>query len=296
MAIYDLCFILVITLLSDTITMTGCIRRPSDNINEDYDEIDRRFPPLFINNTRTKVVAASGKTATLECRVQNLEDRTVSWIRQRDLHILTMDTTVYSNDRRVEVVQKAGQNGTRKRNNKRADSDWILHIHQAHPSDSGIYECQINTEPKKSKEYHLHIVVSRARILGDRDVLVQVGSDINLTCRAEESPDVPETVTWYKNEQRVDNLLARGGISVVTESRRRSSNLLVSKVTKEDAGNYTCVPSNARADSVMVHVIDGADPRANMMANHGAFSTQKIQGFSCLHFLVLLILRGFVTQ
>ena len=72
--------------------------------------------------------------------------------------------------------------------------------------------------------------VSRARILGDRDVLVQVGSDINLTCRAEESPDVPETVTWYKNEERVDNLLARGGISVVTESRRRSSNLLVSKV------------------------------------------------------------------
>ena len=75
-----------------------------------------------------------------------------------------------------------------------------------------------------------YFAVSRARILGDRDVLVQVGSDINLTCRAEESPDVPETVTWYKNEQRVDNLLARGGISVVTESRRRSSNLLVSKV------------------------------------------------------------------
>ena len=133
---------------------------------------------------------------------------------------------------------------------------------------------------KKFLTLAFYFAVSRARILGDRDVLVQVGSDINLTCRAEESPDVPETVTWYKNEQRVDNLLARGGISVVTESRRRSSNLLVSKVniffgqclkinqkclisilifqvTKEDAGNYTCVPSNARADSVMVHVIDG---------------------------------------
>ena len=99
--------------------------------------------------------------------------------------------------------------------------------------------------------------MSKARILGDRDVLVQVGSDINLTCRAEESPEAPSTVTWYKNDIRVDNLLVRGGISVVTESRRRSSNLLVSKVTKEDAGNYTCAPTNARADSVMVHVIDG---------------------------------------
>jgi hypothetical protein len=33
--------------------------------------------------------------------------------------------------------------------------------------------------------------------------------------------------------------------------------LQVSKVTKEDAGNYTCAPTNAQADSVMVHVIEG---------------------------------------
>ena len=107
--------------------------------------------------------------------------------------------------------------------------------------------------------FFYYFSVSRARILGDRDVLVQVGSDINLTCRAEESPDVPDGVVWYKNDIRVDNLLVRGGISVVTESRRRSSNLLVSKVTKEDAGNYTCAPTNAKADSVMVHVIDGKE-------------------------------------
>ena len=112
----------------------------------------------------------------------------------------------------------------------------------------------------------LFISVSRARILGDRDVLVQVGSDINLTCRAEESPEAPSTVTWFKDEIRVDNLLVRGGISVVTESRRRSSNLLVSKVTKADAGNYTCAPTNAKADSVMVHVIDGKLLRNNFHA------------------------------
>ena len=58
---------------------SGCIRRTSDSVTEDYDEIDRKFPPLFINNTRTKIVVASGKTATLECRVQNLEERTVSF-------------------------------------------------------------------------------------------------------------------------------------------------------------------------------------------------------------------------
>ena len=56
-------------------------------------------------------------------------------------------------------------------------------------------------------------------------------------------------------------LYSAGGISVVTEARRRSSHLLVSKVTAVDAGNYTCAPSNSKTDSVMVHVIQGAyDP------------------------------------
>ena len=58
--------------------LIGCIRRTSDKITEDYDEIDRRDPPVFINNTRTKVVVAAGKSASLECRVMNIGDRTVS--------------------------------------------------------------------------------------------------------------------------------------------------------------------------------------------------------------------------
>ena len=72
-----------------------------------------------------------------------------------------------------------------------------------------------------------------------------------------QSPEPPKTVVWYRNGAMVNTLLKRGGISVVTESRRRTSNLLISKVTKADAGNYTCAPSNAQAHSVMVHVIEG---------------------------------------
>ena len=59
------------------IIFVGCIRRTNEKITEDYDEIDRRDPPVFINNTRTKVVVAAGKTASLECRVMNIGDRTV---------------------------------------------------------------------------------------------------------------------------------------------------------------------------------------------------------------------------
>lgn len=60
---YDVVLAVIIAILYETITPTGCIRRTSDSITEDYDEIDRKDPPLFINNTRTKLVVASGKTA-----------------------------------------------------------------------------------------------------------------------------------------------------------------------------------------------------------------------------------------
>eukprot|EP00095_Tigriopus_kingsejongensis_P009077 maker-scaffold742_size103727-snap-gene-0.16 protein:Tk09077 transcript:maker-scaffold742_size103727-snap-gene-0.16-mRNA-1 annotation:"defective proboscis extension response" len=172
-------------------------------------------------------------------------DIDVSWIRKGDIHILTMGKIVYTTDNRFSVYYSQSSN------------NWILKLRQAQVEDSGIYECQVNTEPKRSKAYHLQVVESNARIVGDKDVMVQVGSDINLTCKAQDTPDPPLAVLWYKNGVRVDSLLSRGGISVVTESRRRSSHLLVSKVTSEDAGNYTCAPTNSKIDSVMVHVIQG---------------------------------------
>ena len=78
----------------------------------------------------------------------------VSWIRKRDLHILTMGRTIYSNDERVQIVHPNRSDSMR--NHKR--DDWILQLRDTSPSDSGIYECQINTEPKKSKAYILHVV------------------------------------------------------------------------------------------------------------------------------------------
>ncbi len=46
--------------------------------SQDYDAIDRSDPPLFVNNTRDRVVVASGRSARMECRVANLGDRAVS--------------------------------------------------------------------------------------------------------------------------------------------------------------------------------------------------------------------------
>ena len=44
----------------------------------------------------------------------------------------------------------------------------------------------------------IFLSVSKARIVGERDVMVHEGSDINLTCKAEDSPEPPQSVVWYR--------------------------------------------------------------------------------------------------
>ncbi|CAD1469617.1 unnamed protein product, partial [Heterotrigona itama] len=60
----------------------------------------------------------------------------VSWIRKRDLHILTSMSVTYTSDARFTIVGSPEHD------------DWNLRIDYVQPRDAGIYECQVNTEPK----------------------------------------------------------------------------------------------------------------------------------------------------
>ncbi|KAF5302775.1 hypothetical protein FQA39_LY01955 [Lamprigera yunnana] len=51
--------------------------------------------PYFDNSTRTEITTV-GQTANLHCRVRSMGDRAYSWIRKRDLHILTVGILTYS--------------------------------------------------------------------------------------------------------------------------------------------------------------------------------------------------------
>lgn len=102
--------------------------------------------PLFDNSTNRDVIATVGQTAYLNCRVLNLGDRAVSWIRKRDLHILTIGIMTYTNDQRFQSEHVEGSN------------DWQLKISYVQEKDSGIYECQVSTEPKISLAFRLAVV------------------------------------------------------------------------------------------------------------------------------------------
>lgn len=95
-----------------------------------------------------------------------------------------------------------------------------------------------------SCRFILMIKVSRAKILGNPELFIKSGSDINLTCLAMQSPIPPSFIYWYKGK-RLMNYSQRGGINVITERTTRTSKLLISKATSADSGNYTCSPSSS---------------------------------------------------
>lgn len=98
--------------------------------------------------------------------------------------------------------------------------------------------------------------VSKAQIIGNSEIFVKSGSDINLTCVVVQSPEPPSFIYWYKNDN-VINYSSRGGINVLTEKQTKTSRLLISRAQPPDSGNYTCSPSTSESASVLVHVLNG---------------------------------------
>merc|ERR1712226_1419990 len=80
----------------------------------------------------------SDTTAILSCKVHHLGNHTVSWMRHDDLNILSVGRLKYSSDNRYEVVYRA---------NTAESNEYQLHIHYVQPRDTGVYECQVSTQP-----------------------------------------------------------------------------------------------------------------------------------------------------
>ncbi|XP_055643765.1 uncharacterized protein LOC129779975 isoform X2 [Toxorhynchites rutilus septentrionalis] len=232
--------------------------------------------PYFEDINSRNVTTVVDDTAVLKCRVKYKGDRTVSWMRKRDLHILTSNIYTYTGDQRFSVIHPPDSD------------DWDLKISYAQQKDSGIYECQVNTEPKINLAVYLTVseerdfvqasggkhfigtagLAVRAKITGSQEVYVKKGSTISLSCVVNVHAS---SISWYHGSAVVDFDSARGGISLETEKTEggTSSRLMLTRATLKDSGNYTCVPTGAIAASVQVHVLNGEHPAA-MQTSAGA--------------------------
>ncbi|XP_066969844.1 immunoglobulin superfamily member 10-like isoform X2 [Macrobrachium rosenbergii] len=207
--------------------------------------------PVFDEATPKNVSGLAGNAAYLHCLVHNLANKSVSWIRQRDLHILTVGRYTYTTDERYEVIHAPGS------------KDWILKIKYAQVRDTGYYECQVSTKPVRTYQVKLNIFAPHAEIIGSPDMHVDKGSTINLTCIIAHSPEPPTYIYWYHNGKVITYDSPRGGITSVTErSNSTTGYLLIQNAQPPDSGNYSCSPSNTAATSLRVHVLNGETPEA----------------------------------
>jgi len=235
--------------------------------------------PTFDQTTDRNVTVLVGHTAHLHCRVRFLGNRTVSWVRHRDVHILTVGGYAYASDQRFSIVRS------------RLSEDWTLQIKYSQARDAGLYECQVSTQPHRSQFFQLNVVenhrpvgdqgraataskssrgVPKAVILGGPEFHVDVGSHVNLTCIVQYSPEPPEYVFWQHHDKVLSHDSARGGVAIVTDKSNpvTSTSLLLRQVRLSDSGKYSCNPSNADPASVTLHVLQGERPAA--MQSNGA--------------------------
>ncbi|XP_032512034.2 tyrosine-protein phosphatase Lar-like isoform X2 [Danaus plexippus] len=214
-----------------------------------------RTGPYFDLVASKNVTALLGKTAYLNCRVKNLGNKTlnmqVSWVRHRDIHLLTVGRYTYTSDQRFRAIHLPHS------------EDWTLQIKYPQHRDSGIYECQISTTPHMSHFIHLNVVEPTTEIIGGPDLYIDRGSTINLTCVVLYSPEPPAYIFWNHNDAIISYDSPRGGVSVVTEKGETTTSfLLIQQARPSDSGTYQCNPSNAQSKSIVVHVLNGEYPAA----------------------------------
>lgn len=233
--------------------------------------------PYFDKTASKNVTTLVGKTAYLNCKVKNLGNKTVSWVRHRDIHLLTVGRYTYTSDQRFRAI-----------NDQQSVENWTLMIKYPQLRDSGIYECQISTTPHISHFIHLNVVEPSTEILGGPDVYIDKGSTINLTCVISYSPEPPAYILWNHNDAMISYDSPRGGVNVITEKgETTTSYLLIQKATNSDNGRYQCNPSNGQPKSIEVHVLNGEHPAA---IQHGGQAHHRLSHTRCLIFCITLLM------
>lgn len=197
-----------------------------------------------------------GAIAFLPCTIKNLGNKSVSWIRASDAHILTVDHEVFISDPRFQAIHQANS------------SAWTLQIKSVQPNDAGKYECQISTLPKMSHFLHLSVIVPNVKIYGDRDIFVKSSSTVQLRCVVSQSLVPPTYIEWRHNDEHLP--LATSALSIGSHKGARLqttppehiaagttvSTLTILQAEISDSGKYTCLPAQLESASVNLHVLE----------------------------------------
>ncbi|GAB0094268.1 Immunoglobulin-like domain [Sergentomyia squamirostris] len=247
-------------------SITEIIAATVSNSEEDTNLVD--LGPA-LGEVPQNVYTTVGQTAILPCMVHNLQgDRSVSWIRLNDLHVLIINTIKFTSDPRISRQEPSPQKGA-----------FNLVIRDVKRSDEGVYECQVSTEPKLKIRINLTVTEMSdsememadspfyvTQIHGAREEVIKVNSVVTLQCSAQHRANGTEAggVMWLKDGRPIEkHENPRGGVSVYTEWKPHAvvSRLTLIASTLEDTGSYSCSIPGSGTDTVLLLIDDGKAER-----------------------------------
>ncbi|KAG5682150.1 hypothetical protein PVAND_011522 [Polypedilum vanderplanki] len=246
---------------------------------------DTRLP--FYLKVPTSVTAVEGADVILSCRIENLNDQMVFWIRNSDLQILTAGLMTFSSDPRFRVNHE----------NTIDEKDWSLLISNVKIEDGGLYECQINTEPKMKLNIKLKVLVKEltemmemdspfhhhfgASIEGKNLNVLKRGQTITLTCKVIESDaksnnENSKHIEWIKDGEPVSSTTRNSGTTIHTiwDKTNGISKLTLSMLQTSDEGNYSCTSNGYESDVVTIQIVPDMEVENTSFIVDNSSSTQ----------------------
>ncbi|XP_061674243.1 protein turtle homolog A isoform X2 [Syngnathoides biaculeatus] len=170
-------------------------------------------PPVFIRTPPTFVEVLLGDSLTLSCGAHGNPRPTVVWHK---------DESPIDKHEKIKVL-----NGT-------------LSLASATRSVSGVYKCHVsNSEGNLTHATQLQVKGPPIIIISPEDTTLNMSQDAVLQCQADAYPS-NLTYEWMKQGQNVYHIESmRSRVKVLVDGT-----LLIPNLIPEDAGNYTCIPTN----------------------------------------------------
>jgi len=205
-------------------------------------QIDDRLSP-------GNITVLQGETAMLACKIYNLGNKSVSWLRHSSPIPQLMAVNNLSNSLDDRVKAMAAEEW----------SEFVLMIREVMVRDSGDYECQVSG-PKHtsiSKLVSLTVIAPVTSIDGGPDIYVSLKSRLALVCRIASAGLHPHYLIWRKGGKMLKFLGGEGSSFRLDQDSagRFISQLTVERIEGDSGDTYGCQPSPGPAAEVKVHVI-----------------------------------------
>ncbi|KAK7066562.1 hypothetical protein SK128_000997, partial [Halocaridina rubra] len=200
--------------------------------------------PRFDINNSTTITVVEGATAILPCIIKNLRNYTVSWIRGRDIRLLTTNFFTYTVDKRFLAL------------NPSRDHQWFLKIHYVRKTDAGSYLCQVSTTPPMSLSVNLQVLEAVTHVFPGKEVYLETGSRLELVCQVEGCSH-PVLLSWTRSGIALNTLPSKAQLQVTGDSMMPVTTLTYVKLRAHarDSGKYTCSSTCTPPVHITVHVL-----------------------------------------